>query len=106
MMPKSWVAFTLDIAAGYAEAVANFLVETGAPGILFDEHGGRAQVTGHFEQPPAAVDVLRYCNEIGATDAVLRTETIEESNWAENWKAHFPPLAAGERLWIAPPWAA
>lgn len=34
----------------------------------------------------------------------LRTRLVEEADWAEAWKAHFPVLRVGRRLVIRPTW--
>ena len=34
----------------------------------------------------------------------LRTRTVDESDWAEAWKAHFPVLRIGRRIVIRPTW--
>jgi ribosomal protein L11 methyltransferase len=30
--------------------------------------------------------------------------SVPDTDWAENWKEHFPPLLIGERLYVHPPW--
>lgn len=34
----------------------------------------------------------------------LRTRHVDEADWAEAWKAHFPVLRVGERLVVRPTW--
>ncbi len=40
----------------------------------------------------------------GAPEVLLRTETIAEEDWNNNWKKHFKPLAVTPHLWIRPSW--
>jgi len=35
---------------------------------------------------------------------VIRTGTVREEDWANNWKAYFKPIAVGNRLLIKPSW--
>lgn len=56
------------------------------------------------ESPAEAVAFLRerYAAENIANE--LTTGTINEQDWANNWKAYFKPLPVGKRLLIQPTW--
>ena len=34
----------------------------------------------------------------------LRTRVVDEADWAEAWKAHFPVLRVGRRIVVRPTW--
>lgn len=95
----------MDVPEAHAEAIANFLIEQGAPGIESRESGHRTVVKGHFLDEPPIVAVQLYCQELGIDDALVRTLSVPEEDWAENWKMHFQPTSVGRHLMICPPWA-
>src|SRR5690606_5616899 len=66
-------------------------------------------VTGHFEDAGVERKVDAYLEQILDSAAaerrpVVRGWQIEEADWAESWKAHFPPLEIGARVFVHPPW--
>lgn len=110
-MGRSWTALRVTVPTPYAEALANVLIEFGAPGIELSEDGDVARVTAHYTGAAPVEGVRRYCAALGSDAeppwaAAIETEIIAEENWAENWKAHFLPQPVGERLYVCPSWHA
>src|SRR3990172_8342269 len=106
-MSAKWFELTLEVPAAHAEAVGNFLVETGAPGLQVDEHGASVFLLTYYRSAPALESVQRYCADLGAPlePAAARIREIAEQDWAENWKLNFHPQLVGKRLYVCPPWA-
>lgn len=46
---------------------------------------------------------LRQLNPALQPDRVLMS-TYPVEDWNADWKKHFKPLKAGQRIWVAPPW--
>jgi ribosomal protein L11 methyltransferase len=97
-----------------ADAVANFLWEAGAVGVVEEEASGRAGLRAFF--PPGTDPALtgqRVTEYLGAlrhlvgsgTPPAVEVTTVPDEAWADAWRAHFRPLRVGQRLLIAPPWA-
>lgn len=107
-MPVVWYELTLEIPTAHAEAVANFLMESGAPGLQLEEHGATVSVVTHYPSAPTLEPLQRYCADLGAPldAAAIRMRKIAEHDWAENWKLNFHPQSIGERLYVCPPWDA
>jgi ribosomal protein L11 methyltransferase len=106
---RLWHAVEVVADAELADAVGAFLLERGAPGLQTEERGDAVAVTAHFEAPLVENDLEEFFDELAdifpdAARPTARYSTIEETQWAENWKTHFPPLAIGERLFVHPPW--
>jgi ribosomal protein L11 methyltransferase len=105
------VSVTLDLDS--ADAVANFLWEAGAVGVVEEEVSGRARLRAFF--PPGSdpavtrgrvteyLGALRHL--VGAAPATVDITTVPDEAWADAWRAHFRPLRVGQRLLVAPPWA-
>lgn len=108
---RVWHAVAIEIDAQFADAVGSFLLDRGAPGLEIEDLGGRVVVTGHFTESGVAAEVEEYAGKLAPTgDAggrpIVRHTVIAESDWAESWKSHFPPLEIGARLFVHPPWIA
>jgi len=108
-MPGTWTAVTVIAAPPLVETIESFLLDCGAPGLETEERGDATRITAHFAGAPP-VDALReWLERLADLDPDLprpsvETATVSDSGWAENWKAHFPPLTIGERLFVHPPW--
>lgn len=94
-----------------AEPIESFLFDCGAPGLQTEETDGGVRITAHFSAvaPLAALQTFAATlRELFPTAAapIVDVATIADSGWAENWKAHFPPLTIGARLFVRPPWIA
>ncbi len=64
-----------------------------------------ATLSGYVPMVPgwqARVNVLTAALGEGADD--VYTAVVDEEDWAENWKAHFPPLRIGRRWVVRPTW--
>lgn len=102
---RIWYAVTVEIESEFADAVGSFLLDRGAPGLEIDERGATVAVTGHFTDPEVTAAVEEYAAAIaGAGQASVRNAVMAETDWEQSWKAHFPPLAIGARVFVHPPW--
>ncbi|HYY05250.1 MAG TPA: 50S ribosomal protein L11 methyltransferase [Candidatus Limnocylindria bacterium] len=108
----AWITIRVGVPPALADAVANFLVEAGASGVLTEADGARTRL----EAPvPAATEaqvvaaVERYLASLGEIAPAARGATVEavpvpEADWEEIWREHHWPVAVGRRLLVAPPW--
>lgn len=109
--PRIWHAIEIVADADLADAVGAFLLERGAPGLQTEDRGAGVAVIAHFDRPCIADDLDRFFDHLNASfpgsgRPSARCFEVEEAAWGENWKAHFPPLAIGTRLFVHPPWIA
>ena len=56
------------------------------------------------DNPPEAVAFLRERLTAAGIANDLMAETVNEEDWANNWKKFFKPLPVGEKLLICPSW--
>jgi ribosomal protein L11 methyltransferase len=110
-MPTTWTAVTVTAPLELAEPIESFLFDRGAPGLHTEETDGGVRITAHFSAvaPLAALQTfVATLRELfpAAAAPIVEVETITDRGWAENWKAHFPPLAIGARVFVRPPWIA
>ena len=107
-----WITIRVEVAPEVADAVANFLLEAGASGVLTEANGARTRL----EAPvPAAAEaqavaaVERYLTSLGeiapaARGATLAAVPVPAVDWEALWRQHHRPVAVGRRLLVAPPW--
>jgi len=111
----AWVTIRVEVAPEVADAVANFLLEAGTPGVLTEADGADAARTRLEAPVPAAAEgqvvaaVERYLASLGeiapaARGATLAAVPVPETDWDALWRRHHRPVAIGRRLLVAPPW--
>lgn len=107
-MPRTWFELQVDVPTAVSDAVANFLIESGSPGLQTDEHLAGVLLTAYYSQALPLEPLQRFCAAIGfpLDHTAIRIREIAEEDWADNWKTHFRPQAIGTRLYVCPPWEA
>jgi len=103
-MPDSWLETRIDVPPAMAEAMANHLMELGSPGLAVEESETHTRLIAYFERPEQ-VEAARRFAAVLVDGARVVSSSIGSEDWAENWKAHFPPLLIGARFYVCPPWA-
>jgi ribosomal protein L11 methyltransferase len=109
-----WVALRVEVAAERGDAVANFLAEQGAPGVLIEEGDGGVRLEASF--PAAEVERVgrlldAYLESLATMDgaagapAVTRVP-VPAVDWVEHARRHHRPREVGTRFLVAPPWDA
>ncbi|MFI5394661.1 MAG: 50S ribosomal protein L11 methyltransferase [Candidatus Binatia bacterium] len=107
-MPAVWFELTVEVSKERSDAVANFLTESGAPGLQVEECGGKVCLVAYYAAAPPLDLLHRFCAGLGSPleTGAVRVRQIAEEDWAQNWKLHFHPQSIGDRLYICPPWDA
>jgi ribosomal protein L11 methyltransferase len=112
---KRWLVIELFIAKGVGEAVSNFLIEQGAKGI--EELDGDLKwerLRTYFPQDGKEKRVLhalhRYLKSLKKISpeiprAQIKTASLPEQDWGENWKRFFKPVQVTSRFVVKPPWS-
>jgi ribosomal protein L11 methyltransferase len=103
----TWTAVTVTAAAELAEPLESFLLDCVAPGLQTEDVGGDVRITAHF----AAAARWPSCGLHRALGGLVphaaaprqRRQRRRQRLGGER-KAHFPPLAIGEHLFVHPPW--
>jgi ribosomal protein L11 methyltransferase len=114
-MPKSWIEVRVDIPTSLVEAVSNFLIEQGSPGVIQEASPSRSRklredIVAYFPNTRSFGNKKRkirnYLSSLGDVPGgfFLRQRLIREEKWAEAWKANFKTFHATPHLVIKPPW--
>lgn len=118
-----WIEIAVEVNGEAAEAVAEVLERYGHQGIAIEQAGffietwedeipipERLIVKAYMPADEHALDkqqqiqdALRYMNALIAIPAPT-FKSLQETDWAEAWKAHYKPLRIGRKVYIRPSW--
>jgi ribosomal protein L11 methyltransferase len=107
----AWTSVRITAPSGLADAVANFLLERGAPGVLTDDDGADPAIVE--AALPADSDVRaaldRWVASVAEIDARARdirvtTSAAADVDWVAEARRHHPSVTVGRCLLVAPPW--
>lgn len=112
---KKWLVLELSLPKEYIDVVSNFLFEQGATGVeeidgnnlfknlrtYFLQNGKQRKILHSLR------NYLKSLNEITqqTSSFQIKTTSLLEQDWAENWKRFFKPVQVTPRLLVKPPWA-
>ena len=108
-MQESWLHLALEIGADNVDAVANFLIEQGAPGVVLKRHGLAAYFPRSRNEAGLKRRVGRFLHQVEtlgrqAGKARLRWSVIVGENWHDSWRRFIKPRRIGKSFWVTPPW--
>ncbi|MCX8073178.1 MAG: 50S ribosomal protein L11 methyltransferase [Candidatus Binatia bacterium] len=97
----------VTVRADYADLASQVLFELGSTGTEVEEQGQAVTFRAYFPEPASeflAQRIEEELRELGCPQPTIVTRTLAAENWAETWRDWFTPVAAGQRLWVQPPW--
>jgi ribosomal protein L11 methyltransferase len=115
MVPvRKWAEIKIGIPREAGDVVANFLMEKGSSGIVFEdaeEREGFEIIKAYFPYPVTldAQSISRYLAAIrefypGICPSDTEIHLIADEDWMRRWKAVFKPSRVGRRIVVKPPW--
>ena len=113
MAPSGWISLRVEVPREVADAVANFLLEQGSPGVVSEDlDPGHTCLEGSLPaaaHPAANAALGRYLESLaelqpGAARARVRAAPVPAVDWTEVYRHHHRPVWVGNRLLVAPPW--
>ena len=108
-MPQPWLQLSLKAPPPALDAVANFLIERGSPGVVLARNEVRAFFLSSRRTAALKREILRFLRDLrkiypGFEEQPLSWKPLQEKNWAHSWRRFFNPVKVGRLLWITPPW--
>ena len=110
----NWLTIDLLIPGEWGEALSNFLMEEGAPGIEEIEEGREWKRLKAYFSPgtkkgeilPVVHHYIRSLKRIFPSELNYRIEghLLPDQDWGENWKRYFKPVQVTPRILVKPPW--
>jgi ribosomal protein L11 methyltransferase len=96
----SWLAVTLELEAGAAEALSDALLEAGAQSVALES--GRLSAILAADTDAGAL-ILAAARAAGVAAPRFHVEPVHDRDWVRASQAQFSPAAFG-RLWIGASW--
>lgn len=123
-MAATWYQVTCDVPAQFSETVADYLADLSGCGVCTENRDvdsfspddipelANANITCYFSLPcqieQQLAKITGFLARLPANPPLAPPQValMGEEDWANSWKAHFKPLAIGQRLMITPSWEA
>jgi len=92
------------------DAIANFLIERGSPGVVIKKNEVRAYFARAAAGGSIGKELQRFLGGIRgffprADRARLRWSVVKDENWSRSWRRFIKPQKVGKSFWVTPPWA-
>lgn len=109
-----WTEILITVNTAAVEAVANLVHEEGGGGVVIEHRDNQISViTAYFPVGEATETILTrlenfliQLEELNfQANARVKTNTLAERNWAEEWKKYYQPIQVGN-IYISPSWLA
>jgi len=111
MCDAAWIEIRVKVGREVAEAVANFLLELGSPGLEVQEGAGRTTLKGYLrgnieDQPEQLSRYLQSLEAMGLADGHEGPELslLGETDWLSHWRSRFHAFQVGRKFLIKPSW--
>lgn len=110
-MPATWLQLAVKAPSSASDAIANFLIERGSPGVVLK----KGQVQAFFPSPMCGAsfkrDIRRFLFSIrelysDSGEPELHWTVLKDKNWSSSWRRFFRPQKIGRGLIVAPSWCA
>ena len=96
----TWIAVTVEVDAGAAEAMSDALLDAGAESVALESGRLSAVLRAHDD---AAAIVAAAARSAGMAIPAFSAQPLDDRDWVRASQAQFEPLAIG-RLWIGASW--
>jgi ribosomal protein L11 methyltransferase len=106
---ESWLKLSVQAKASQLDAIANFLIERGSPGVVMKQRGVEASFIRLCSDDVLRRDVEEFLADISKLSTngarpIARWSVIGATNWQNSWKRFIKPRRIGKRFWVTPPW--
>jgi ribosomal protein L11 methyltransferase len=109
IVPSSWLQVSVRADPAAFDAVANFLIERGSPGVVIKKDEIQAYFVHSQDDASIRQDVQRFLLGINGLYSMqersLRWRLLKDRNWNSAWRRFFVPQKIGKAFLVMPPWA-
>ncbi|MGE5216298.1 MAG: 50S ribosomal protein L11 methyltransferase [Chloroflexota bacterium] len=108
-MAESWWQLTVHAGAANLDALANFLVERGSPGVVLKRNAVQAYFLRSAAPSSLRREVRRFIAALARLSPRRRKTTlawrvVKQEDWQDSWKRFIKPRRVGKSFWVTPPW--
>jgi ribosomal protein L11 methyltransferase len=105
---SSWLQLSVRTDPAAIDAVSNFLIERGSPGVVIKKSEIQAYFVHSTEDALIRKDIKRFLRGLGrlyTQEPRLRWRLLKDRDWNSSWHRFFKPQKVGDAFWVTPPWA-
>jgi len=101
---QSWLQVSIRAGARDLDALSDFVIERGSPGVVIKRGGLDAFFPSSRRDAALRREVRRFV--AGRLRAAPRVEwkRVRPENWQHSWKRFIKPSRVGKSFWVTPPW--
>jgi ribosomal protein L11 methyltransferase len=116
-----WMEIKISVPASEADAIANFLIEQGANGVVEESQasspdpssvGNNVMLKAYIKKDASVQthlnEIKKYLTSLssltGNNSYELLTDEIEDEDWNALWKSFFQPIKVTKRIVVKPSW--
>jgi ribosomal protein L11 methyltransferase len=108
-VPISWLQLSVRTGAADVDAISNFLIERGSPGVVLKKTGVDAFFAHSNDDATLRKDIGRFLEGIAHISSFggkprVQWKIIKEQDWQNTWKRFIKPRRVGRSFWVTPPW--
>ena len=111
MTGTPWMLIEVRVGHQAADAVANFIMELGSPGLEVKEEGDQRILRGYLREEieTPEKELRSFLDSLRALGLVVesgdvRVSSLPAKDWLSEWRSDFHPFPVGRRLLIRPSW--
>ena len=105
---KNWHCLRLIVPKNWSEDISAHCFELGSCGVQSEKAGEAERLIAYFD---AALDreaicrgIEEYLRTLGLGQTAIAAAELEERDWEAEWRSHFSPVWATERIVVHPSW--
>ncbi len=96
-----------------SDAISNYLIELGTPGVTFQEEKKRTSVIGYFKENSShPIKFKRLGNYLTQLKQIfpqfltpqLQISKFKTLDWSKNWRKNFKAILVTRNILVKPPW--
>jgi ribosomal protein L11 methyltransferase len=108
-VPPSWLQLSVRTGAADVDALSNFLIERGSPGVVLKKTGVDAFFVHSNDDATLRKDIGLFLEGIAQVSSSgekprVQWKIIKEQDWQNTWKRFIKPRRVGRAFWVTPPW--
>jgi ribosomal protein L11 methyltransferase len=110
-VPSSWLQVSVSADPSAFDAVSNFLIERGSPGVVVRKRELLAYFANSAANGSIKKDIRRFLGGIGGIypegdPPRIHWRVLKDRNWNRSWHRFFKPQKIGKSFWVTAPWIA
>jgi ribosomal protein L11 methyltransferase len=110
-VPAAWLQLSVRADSSTFDAISNFLIERGSPGVVVKKRELLAYFSNSLAEGSLKRDIRRFLVGIGGIHPEgdlprVRWRVLKDRNWNRSWHRFFKPQRVGKSFWVTTPWIA